>query len=240
MKKKDGFRHDNANWGHSCLPSWSILSLQAVGRIPESSDMGRHRRRDQWRPARSAQPSGLPAQPGQDSARSQFQFVILAEVRQPSRRAINSTLRERHCVSGALSDTRVPPPYVTSATLPPQCLVGSRPGVSWRQPWRGMWAVAAAPTRSCCCTLSCYPRNSSSSPWSRWGARALPRTDGQPGGQAGLREARGRSPPTLIRWGLPPLIPKGSLQRVTGIPGKSSRARKGCLRRPPLPAEEID
>lgn len=70
--------------------------------------------------------------------------------------------------------------------------------------------------------------------------------DGQPGGQAGLREARGCSPPTLIRWGLPPLIPNGNLLRVTGIPRKPSITRKGCLRQPPLPvckqrpAEEID
>lgn len=70
--------------------------------------------------------------------------------------------------------------------------------------------------------------------------------DGQPGGQAGLREACGCSPPTLIRWGLPPLIPNGNLLRVTGIPGKSSITRKGCLRQPPLPvckqrpADEID
>lgn len=50
-----------------------------------------------------------------------------------------------------------------------------------------MWAVAAARTPSCCCTLSCCPRSFSFSPWSRWGIRARLRTDGQPGGRAGLR-----------------------------------------------------
>lgn len=39
----------------------------------------------------------------------------------------------------------------------------------------------------------------------RWGRL---RTDGQPGGPAGLREARGRSPPTQIQWGLPPSDPQ--------------------------------
>lgn len=142
-----------------------------------------------------------PARPFLSSAP---QSVLQTEVRQLGLPAPHSTLRRKHRVPGAQRDTGVPPPYVTSGTLPPRCLVGSRPGVSWRRPWRGMWAVAAARTRSCCCTLSCCPRSSSSSPWSRWGVRARLSTDGQPGGRAGLREARGRSPPTQSRWGFLP------------------------------------
>lgn len=76
--------------------------------------------------------------------------------------------------------------------------------------------------------------------------RSDPTVDGRAAGRTG-RPVGGSwpLPPTLIQWGLPPLIPKGILLRVTGIPGKSSIAPKGCLRRFPLPvckqrpAEEI-
>lgn len=50
------------------------------------------------------------------------------------------------------------------------------------------------------------------------------RTDGPPGGRAGLREARGRSPPTQTWRGSPP--------ESGWRPGNSGMARRGRLRRP--------
>lgn len=46
---------------------------------------------------------------GRTPLRSRSQFVLLAEVRQPSRPALNSTLCERHRFSGAQSDTKSRP-----------------------------------------------------------------------------------------------------------------------------------
>lgn len=119
--------------------------------------------------------------PGRTLLRSQSQFVLLAEVRQPSRPAINSTLWEKHRVSGALSDTRVPPPHVTSATLPPQCLVGGRPG--------GLLATTMAGDvggRSCTdAELLLHPELLSQEflllTLEQVGRSGRPRTDGQPG-----------------------------------------------------------
>lgn len=94
-----------------------------------------------------------------------------------------------------------------------------------------MWAVVAARTPSCCCTLSCCPRNSSFLPWSRWGTRARLRTDGQPGGRAGLREARGRSPPTQIRWGLPSSQPQRKPRESGWNPRKKPKTILGSSER---------
>lgn len=163
-----------------------------------------------------------PARPGRPRARYPSPSSRLSCLNQGSRPHTPPSAEGIRQGSGAPSDTGVPPPYVTSATLPPRCLVGSRPGSPGDDHGGGCGRSQLHGRRAAAAPWAAVPGVSPSHPgaggafgpdWGPTGSRA----DGQACG-----EARGRSPPTQIRWGLP----HSQLQRKPRESGWNPRKKK--------------